>query len=355
MIFSTLLKNSGATDSWGDYLPNNPLHTLKAQDATQTPLIRSCWLNQFSALKVSGPDAERFLQGQLTCNINDLNPEVVLYGACCNAKGRTVANFNISFDGENYWLVLPTESALVLEKHLQKYKVFFKATLDNCEQSHLIFGQWVDGEAGKVSRENDKQYLQISEQRRLIICENEEKNNDSESSNSELSNSELSNSELSNLVPTLNWRLADMDDGLYYITEEQTEVWIPQHLNLHQTGGISFNKGCYTGQEIIARLQYLGKAKKALYHYRTTNDEAALKQHIDSQSLFNADGKNLGQIIFSRRHMPSEQNTENLQLDVLAVLNTDSPDEILYLTESKEIPLTLQNLSYTQEDTVKTV
>lgn len=345
MIFSELLKNSGTTDSWEDYIPNPLSNTVETQNTTTAQQASTCWLNQFSALKVSGPDAEKFLQGQLTCNMNDLNPEVVLYGACCSAKGRTVANFNISFDGENYWLVLPTESALVLEKHLQKYKVFFKATLDSCEQSHLIFGQWVDGEIGKVSRENDKQYLQISEQRRLVICENIDKKEDSESSNSELSN----------LVPTLNWRLADIDDGLYYITAEQTEVWIPQHLNLHQIGGISFNKGCYTGQEIIARLQYLGKAKKALYHYRAINDETALKQHIDSQSLFNADGKNLGQIIFSRSHIPSEQNKQTLQLDILAVLNTDSPDEILYLTESKEIPLTLQNLSYTQEDTVKTV
>lgn len=331
MVFSTTLKDSGTTDTWGDYLPNTP-HSGTSQ---------SCWLNQFSAIKVFGPDAERFLQGQFTCNLNDLTTDNVLYGACCNAKGRTVANFNISFDGENYWLVLPTESALVLEKHLQKYKVFFKATLENCQQSHLIFGQWFDDEAHKASHTQQAHYLQISAQRRLMICSIE----DTEK-----------HIEPTELVPTLNWRLADINDGIYYVSAEQTEVWIPQHLNLHQAGGISFNKGCYTGQEIIARLQYLGKAKKALYHYRfdkniSGNSELPLANEDNGQAqpLFNAAGKSMGHIIFSRTQPIIDDNQTTSQLDVLAVLNTDSPDETLYLTESAKIPLTLQNLSYTEK------
>lgn len=335
MLFSSLLKDSGTTDSWGDYLPNT----------SDSGAAASCWLNQFSALKVFGPDAERFLQGQLTCNINELNTDTVVYGACCNAKGRTVANFNISFDGENYWLVLPTESALVLEKHLQKYKVFFKATIENCQQSHLIFGQWVEGEAHQASHNNATHHLQISVQRRFVICTNE---------------AAQENAELSKLVPTLNWRLADIDDGIYYVSADQTEVWIPQHINLHQTGGISFGKGCYTGQEIIARLQYLGKAKKALYHYRSdknltdTTELASFVQNTDSksQSLFNAAGKSMGQILFSRSQPNPANGPSDIQLDVLAVLNTDSPDEVLYLTESANTPLTLQNISYTEKKTV---
>lgn len=346
MIFSTQLKESGTTDSWKDYLPSAPYnateHNIKSDN---TPI--SCWLNQFSALKISGPDAERFLQGQLTCNLDEINTETVVYGACCTAKGRTVANFNISFDGENYWLVLPTESALVLEKYLQKYKVFFKATIDNCEQSHLIFGQWANGEAGKVVRNNDNHYLQISQQRRLLILNNQD------SSDNE------NNAEVSNLTATLNWRLADIADGIYYVTADQSELWIPQHINLHQTGGISFNKGCYTGQEIIARLQYLGKAKKALYHFSATDEATATKFQTDKPTaIFNATGKNMGQILFSRTHATTEQINQKeqaTQLDLLAVLNTDAPDETLYLTESKEFPLTLQNLSYTEKKTIKTV
>ncbi len=322
MVFRSSLEQTGSMDSWGDYLPNN-----LARQTAASPTDKTCWLNQFTALKISGPDAERFLQGQLTCNLNDINTETVHYGACCNAKGRIVANFNISFDGENYWLVLPIESAEILEKHLQKYKVFFKATIENCQQDQLIFGQWLDGVKDSASH-SDSHCLNISEHRRLIICANE------------------SAAEFTNLVPTLDWRLADISEGIHYITAEQTEQWLPQHINWHQIGGISFNKGCYTGQEIIARLQYLGKAKKALYHYSSNNSDISASQ-IGKQ-LFNTEGKNQGDLLFTRT-LPSD---DKVQIEVLAVLNTDDPDEIVYLTDSGDFPLTLQNLSYTEEKTV---
>ena len=244
MVFSTSLEQSGATDFWGDYLPNPPSQPINEQQIT------SCWLNQFSAIKVYGPDAERFLQGQLTCNMSEVSQQTFRYGACCNAKGRTVANFNISFDGESYWLIMPSESAEILEKHLQKYKVFFKATLENCGHSHVILGQWSANNSAEITGQHS---VELTAERRLVIYPN----------------NDTLKPEQFNLLPTLDWRLADIKDGIYYLEAKQTEVWIPQHINQHHINGISFSKGCYTGQEIIARLQYLGKAKKALYYYRT--------------------------------------------------------------------------------------
>ena len=113
MVLKASLKQLGSTDNWGDFFPNSSSSGNKT---------KTCWLNQFSALKIYGPDTERFLQGQLTCDIKHMETNTVVFGACCNAKGRVVANFIISFDGENYWLVLPSNSALTLQKHLQKYK-----------------------------------------------------------------------------------------------------------------------------------------------------------------------------------------------------------------------------------------
>ncbi len=326
LLDSTLLEQVGSKDAWADFLPHQP---RSSTSATIDKDIPTCWLNQFSALKIFGPDAERFLQGQLTCNLNQVTTETVHYGACCNAKGRVVANFNISFDGENYWLILPSESADLLEKHLQKYKVFFKASIENCQQQQLIFGQWLEGTEGSASH-SDAHYLSISDHRRMVIIDAQ------------------SEFEFAQLVPTLEWRLADINDGIHYISSDQTQEWLPQHLNWHRLGGISFNKGCYTGQEIIARLQYLGKAKKALYHYRGTGlDQTMSLTDNTAQPLYNTAGKNLGEILFSRN-----QGIDGaIQLDVLAVLNTDAPDKILYLTNSMEFPLTLQNISYTEENT----
>ena len=322
MVSRSILEQQGSNDAWGDYLPQTD--TLSAQNNSQASKIKSCWLNQFSALKIYGPDAERFLQGQLTCNLTDINIDTVHYGACCTAKGRIVANFNISFDGENYWLVLPTKSAEILDKHLQKYKVFFKATIENCQHSHLILGQWknsaaANSETAEVSTKPNDQQLVISPSRQFLITEDHT----------------LEDQGI-NLVPTLDWRLDDIADGIFFIDNDQHEQWIPQHINWHKLDGISFNKGCYTGQEIVARLQYLGKVKKALYHYQIDSSDGAALTQIGTQ-LFDTQGKSQGDIVMHR-------NTE-----ILAVLNGENPDVNLYLTDSDEFPLTLQNLPYTDK------
>jgi tRNA-modifying protein YgfZ len=328
MVLRSSLEQLGSNDTWGDYQPQTP---TQANSATPTKQDSICWLNQFSALKIFGADAERFLQGQLTCNLEQVTTETVHYGACCNAKGRIVANFIISFDGESYWLVLPSLSAEVLEKHLQKYKVFFKASIENCQQSHLILGQWLNGQAGSAQHSENSLTLQFSNQRNIKIIENNTSEN------------------LADLTPTLDWRLEDIQDGIHFVTAEQSEIWVPQHINWHKLDGISFNKGCYTGQEIIARLQYLGKAKKALFHYRSNPQALDNSMSVKSgQALFNTDGKNLGEILSCRQKMEESES----RWEVLAVINSDSPDEVMYLTDSSEFPLTLQNLSYTEEKTV---
>lgn len=318
MLSRISLENSGSFDTWGDYIP----HVNSSAN--------TCWLNQFSALKISGPDAEKFLQGQLTCDLGQITEDFSTFGACCTAKGRVVANFNISFDGESYWLVLPTKSACTLEKHLQKYKVFFKANIDNCQESHLIFGQWHPQTKNSVLHEEEIHCLAISAARRLVIqgisTEEPRANFIAES----------------DLCPTLQWRLADMQDGIYYVEGDQVEKWVPQHINWHLVDGISFSKGCYTGQEIVARLQYLGKAKKALFHYasNTTDSNEAAFSPTGSNSLHNTEGKKVGDVVFQREN------------NLLIVLSTEQAEQTLYLTETTEFPLTLQNLPYTVEKEV---
>ncbi len=332
MVTRTTLEQLGSLDTWGDF-------HIEQTTQTSENALQACWLNQFSALKINGPDAERFLQGQLTCNLNDIDINTVHFGACCNAKGRIVANFTISFDGENYWLVLPTLSANLLEKYLQKYKVFFKANIENCTNSHLIFGLFNPLQKGanqgdavhQVTPTCSHQRLSISQQRQILVIEN---------------GSDYEVDLLSNLLPTLDWRLADISDGIFYTQADQSEQWIPQHINWHQLGGISFNKGCYTGQEIIARLQYLGKAKKSLQHYQLDAEtDAQLALSALGTQLFSQEGKSLGDILIHRSKPSSSQSA----ISVLAVINSENPHQTLYLTDSKDFPLTLQNLPYTEE------
>lgn len=324
MMLKPSLEQLGSYDIWGDYQPQS---TTQTNSTASTKKHSICWLNQFSALKIFGAEAERFLQGQLTCNLEQVSTQSVHYGACCNAKGRMVANFIISFDGESYWLILPSLSADILEKHLQKYKVFFKATIENCQQSHLILGQWSDGQAGSAQHNENSQILQFNNQRSIKIITND------------------TSERLIHLTPTLNWQIENIQQGIHFVTAEQSEIWVPQHINWHQLNGVSFNKGCYTGQEIIARLQYLGKTKKALFHYRSQTSPLVDSLSISpGQALFNSQGKNLGEILSCRQlNKESESHWE-----LLTVINSPSPDEVMYLTDSSGFPITLQNLSYTE-------
>jgi folate-binding protein YgfZ len=332
MVSRSALEQTGQFDHWGDYIPQ-----LKTVDAPASD-IQTCWLNQFSALKISGPDAERFLQGQLTCNIIDMTTSTVRYGACCTAKGRIVANFNISFDGDNYWLVLPATSADILEKHLQKYKVFFKATLENCQQSHLILGQWHSTEAdliesGTAVHSEGQHQLTLTDNRSFIIVSDD-------------------SSQEYQLSPTINWRRADINDGIYYVEGVQVEQWIPQHINWHLIDGISFSKGCYTGQEIIARLQYLGKAKKALYHYQGLISEALTSEQLASKQLHDDTGKAQAEVLILRTNIQSQCIQAQSTVDLLVVAHGEKPHQTLYLNELLDFPLTLQNLPYTIEKDV---
>tara|TARA_B110000196_G_scaffold82868_3_gene71572 strand:+ start:6929 stop:7900 length:972 start_codon:yes stop_codon:yes gene_type:complete len=320
MVSRSILEQLGDYDIWGDYQPNTASSATTSANQATADNVKTCWLNQFSALKIYGPDAERFLQGQLTCNLNDVNKGGSHYGACCSAKGRVVANFHMSFDGEVYWLVLPSKSAEILDKHLQKYKVFFKATIENCRQSHLVMGQWQTIPETQIKQGH---CFIISDHRQIVIIPAEESQTDALDDNA------------ITLVPTLEWQLDNIKEGIYFVDNDQHEQWIPQHINWHRLEGISFNKGCYTGQEIIARLQYLGKAKKALYHYSATSLEAA--PIANNGQIFDKEGKNQGEILLQRNG------------EILAVLNGENPDSCLYLTDSQEFPLTLQNLPYTDK------
>jgi folate-binding protein YgfZ len=326
MVLSTQVADSGNTDQWGDYIP-------KIEPQQDKTTIHSYWLNQFCPLKISGPDAEKFLQGQLTCNLKEINTETVHYGACSNAKGRIVANFIISFDGEHYWLILPTESAKILEKHLQKYKVFFKADIENCLHSHKVFGLYDSSspwqKALSAEHQGGLHSLTLTAERKILLLANDQE------------------VELINLSPSLEWRLMDIQQGSLFIEAEQSESWLPQQINWHMLNGISFNKGCYTGQEIIARLQYLGKAKKALFHFSLFLEPGSSPITHISQ-LYDAQGRSQGDVLQSR----VTAMNEGFEWHLLAVIATDCCEQPLFLTDSAEFPLTLQNLSYTEEKTV---
>jgi hypothetical protein len=163
---------------------------------------------QKGLLKISGTDAKKFLQGQLTCNMEDVTSQGHL-AAHCNPQGRIISLFHIFLHQNNYYLLMPVNMVPIAIAALKKYAVFYKVGLESIPLSELPF-------------------------------------------------------------PALD------TTGIPAIYPETSGKFLPHELNLHQLNAISFDKGCYTGQEIIARMHYRGKLKKHLYQAIVNTSAAPL-------------------------------------------------------------------------------
>ncbi|HMT03131.1 MAG TPA: hypothetical protein PKD00_07480 [Burkholderiales bacterium] len=189
--------------------------------------------NQLAVIEVKGNDASKFLQSQLTNDINQLNTQQFQFSAHLNNKGRMLASFIITKYSENsYYLITPLE---IIEKIIPRLKMFILRSMVNITQLtniNIIFG-------------NNKTATGLSLE----------------------------------LIQT--WKAFLIDNAIPFIYLATQELFIPQHVNYDFINGVSYKKGCYTGQEIVARTHYLGKLKKQMYKF-TCDQEVKIAQKVVS-------------------------------------------------------------------------
>lgn len=250
--------------------------------ATQNPVFDCSVypIEDQGVLSVIGPDSQKFMQGQFTCNLNEISQTHFRPGACCNAKGRMVASFTLLQREDNHYL-LTLDSSLVdiTLKHLKKYMVFFKTQMEIDE--YLLAGvQGPDASAALESvfgKTPEHDYEQVITDGHILIKlpldAGFQLYLDPNQANDVISKL-ISKCTLSD---NISWNENKIRQGLGSVTASTSEMLIPQMMNFAQAGGISFNKGCYTGQEIVARMQYLGKLKRHMY-----------RLGFDSQNTLNA-------------------------------------------------------------------
>lgn len=223
-------------------------------------------LNHLAVLRVSGIDATDFLQGQTTCDLKVMNEQSASFGAFCNAKGRVISTFLIVKQQADWLLLLPTELLPSVQKRLQMYVMRAKVVLNDCGASDCLLGlnggqhdmlgfTLPDKHLGTLTQSFLSVRLGEKNPRYLILTQPEVAQQWIAAS--------VQNG--ARLQSTAVWQLLDIKAGIPWLCAKTSEEYIPQMLNLDQLGGISFNKGCYTGQEIVARTHYLGKAKRAMF------------------------------------------------------------------------------------------
>lgn len=223
-------------------------------------------------LLVSGKDRQRFLQGQLSCDLNRLSDKIRLRGALCNLKGRVISDVQLWQHDDSIIMQCPQGMADKIRGSLAKYQVFFKTDIEPVNTRFRCIGvslyddqrcdltqlqNWPGGidqvliaPGMKVTRIN----VGTSKPARYEMLL------ESDHANAMQLMDALSNSMQAG--QTSDWRLQDIQDGIAHIHPGQEEIFTPQLLGYDLNGTIDFKKGCYTGQEVVARMYYRAEAKR---------------------------------------------------------------------------------------------
>ncbi len=253
----------------------------------------------FDFVSFTGPDAAEFLQGQVTCDMQRLSPDRSLPGALCNLKGRVIADFRLLQDNdETIYLQCSAGIGNKVVETLSRYAVFSDVDLQLIEGPVAIFGIIGDqadalaemfsalpSVSNAVISENDYTVVRMPGpvSRLEIWCYSAE-------SATNLRRLDI----MEHSAPLTDWIFGDIVAGLAHITADECEQHTPQLLNYDVSGVVDFQKGCYTGQEVVARMYYRGKAKKRLFKMSSNADltswetQQALRQAASPIAIISA-------------------------------------------------------------------
>lgn len=298
-----------------------------------TPLVHQ------GLISVLGPDAEKFLQGQLSCDLADVRSIGSRLGAHCNIKGHMLSLFRLMRVHEGFWLRCQRELLTNSQALLNKYMIFSKAESADISDDFVGLGcsgpgaaVLVDRVLGQVPSEVDGVYssegilaVRLPGKRFELWLGREQ--------------AIKTLPELVQFAPlgtTEQWELGEIRAGIPDLRPETVEAFIPQMTNLQALHGVSFTKGCYTGQEIVTRLQHRGQLKRPMYRAAVTSDACPQP----GTRLHTADKENIGQVVLAA---PSEAG----RFELLAVIVKDLAETAPILLGNQQGPaLELLDLPY---------
>lgn len=285
-----------------------------------------------AVLQVEGADVDKLLQGQLTCDMNQLPVGGTLPGALCEVKGRMISNFFATRpQADQVLLVMPKGVIASTMATLKKYAPFYKVAITDVSNDYLALGinQWqpADSElfAGSLC-------LTIPPETALLLVPAE-------------SGQAQWQALQTHYAPAGSglWQYLNIRAGLAEVVAQTQEEFIPQMLNLQHTGAVNFRKGCYTGQEIVARMQYLGKLKRRMYRLQVESNQLL----APGTAINSGDKSAIGTVVMAQM---SGQN----QQEILAVLVHEAADAHQLRFGETELAVTNLPLPYDDQFVVAT-
>ena len=227
-------------------------------------------LEHLRILTISGEDAGELLQGQMTQDVRKLEDEKIHITSFCNVQGRVIASSFIQERNDQYDLILSSEIINELENHLQRYILRSKVLIEQSDEK--TFGAYKsdineDSKECRSLKNDPKRVLTLSSQ----VPES-----------------------IDNFITSEEWIRCDIENSIAIINKESTEKFIPQMLNLDILDAVSFSKGCYTGQEVVARVQHRGKIKQRMFKFKAENEDL-----ISHGSEIQHESKKVGTVVIS--------------------------------------------------------
>lgn len=307
---------------------------------TQPALPAVARLTDRVMFRISGPKTDDFLQGQMSQNLTDVTPDYSPRAAASTPKGRAYLLTRLVRDGDDILLTMPGEIAEDVANHLNKYLMLFRGTSMERLDDGLVLGLLGEEAAGALV--DNAASLPDAPCGTLAV-------GDGHLVRSNPTADALARFELwlptgvdqdlqQKLAPLAeaslpDWTASDIAAGVSELGADTRESWVPQMLNWQHLDGIHFKKGCYTGQEVIARMHFLGQLKKSVYRLSALGGDVPTPG-----SAIVADGKSVGDVVRSIK-------LDDGSVQLLAVVKHASADAGLQL-ESNGQPLTILSLPY---------
>lgn len=316
----------------------------REQRMIQTGLVM-CDLSHQGLIAVSGDDAADFLQGQLTNDIRNVSAQHSQLSAYCTPKGRILSNFRIFKRNDFFYLRLPRSLLETTLKRLRMFVLMSKVSFEDSSDTLVHIGISGPTAIEQLSQHIKELPAQIDDVTQIDgytliklpgLHPRFEIYGEMEAIKTLWNKLDVHAA----AIGSGPWSLLDILAGIPTIYPETSEAFVPHMVNMQIINGVSFQKGCYAGQEIVARMQYLGKLKRQMYRiYIKTNNTVLI-----GDSLYSADstsGQGTGTIV------DAQADVVDGGYEALAVINiSDAVNNQLKLHDENGPDIEIRDLPY---------
>lgn len=277
----------------------------------------------FTELTVHGDDARSFLQSQLTQDIDRVTPGASPLAAWCSPQGRVIALMRVRVRDDGFGLILLPGMADEVKRQLLLYRLRSRVQIENSGDAFAAMAVHDDEALAKLT---DATLLPAGTQsssctRNSVTTVRLEDNQPLiEVYGAPAAIADLTGLTAADALPESSWRFSRLAAGIADTGGAISGRYTPHMLNLDRLGAVSFTKGCYPGQEIVARTQHRGASKRRLMHYRAEGD-------FNEDDKLAYDNREIGEIVCRAGH------------DLLALTPVETHDSILTLGQTRALPV----------------